>query len=149
MALISFRKLLFAAVCATLLSPAYAGYYLEYMRDPCIEYEACGGPNRTAYVPSRHHNKHYKRHTKKYHHRPRSSYSISVSYYWTVYPVYRCQDTCSPCSPARQWVTCSNGCNSCGCAQRGRYRETYYSGYNDIDYDTATADDGYRPCSEY
>lgn len=132
-------------LCATISMSAQAGYYIQYMRDPCVDYEACDATLHHASYKKSHHRHHY---TSSRHHR-RSSYSISVNYYWNMYPTYSCADNCR-CSYCHE-------CGHCGDSSSGRpveyresdYRSSYYSAYSDIDYDTSTADDMTRRSENY
>ncbi len=141
--LASLCKISIFVLCLAMSFETHAGYYIQYMRDPCVEYEACDATQQHHVTYKRPHYRHH------YTHRRPSSYSISVNYYWNMYPVYSCADKCR-CSYC-------HSCNSCGDDTNGspvEYRESdyhssYYSAYNDVDYDTSTADDMTRRSENY
>jgi hypothetical protein len=133
---------------------ASAGYYIEYQHDPCVDFEAChGGPY---YHHARHTRSHYRHHARSHQYR-HSTAAISVTYYWSIYPNYQCGDSCAPVAH------CGSCCNRCGGGSResasnpaydnyyrggsqpqyrdNEYHSSYYTAYQDKDYDTSTADD--------
>jgi hypothetical protein len=143
--LISLSKMTVLLSCFTVCTAVQAGYYIQYMRDPCVNYEACDvAQHHARYVtPHRHHfsrNHHYHRH---------SSYAISVNYYWNMYPTYGCSEGCQGYHPG-----CGDGFNDSSRGRPVEYRESdynssYYSAYSDVDYDTSTADDMTRRSENY
>jgi hypothetical protein len=146
--LISLCKATIFIFFMTVSCQASADYYIEYIHDPCVDYQACGGPvhhvrhhTRSSYHPHHHH----VNHVRHYRH---SSAELSVTYYWEVYP-NPCADSCG------EMAHCNSCCNHCSRAyshneERGGvplayhendYRSSYYSAASDLDYDTSTADD--------
>ena len=146
--LISLCKVAMFTLLLAVSCQASAGYYIEYM-DPCVDYDACNGPQHHGRY--HHYRSHYRHHAPRYHH---SSASISVYYYWNVYPAYPCE---MGCGEVHHCSTCVRPCHSCASEndygysrpvihyRENDYRSRYYRNYNrtysDVDYDTSTADD--------
>jgi hypothetical protein len=147
--LVTLCKVIVFMLFITASCQASAGYYIEYMHDPCIDYNACNRPS--AYHHTRHHYSHYRHHANHYaRHYRHSSASIAVYYYWDMYPSYQCGGNCG----VPRCTSCCHNNNGCNSRAYNEYRESqpihyrdnqyhssYYNQSSDVDYDTSTADD--------